>query len=79
MDRRWGSMRTVQVLAVILIIAGVLGLIYGQFRYTKRTHDAKIGPLQLELKEKEIVHVPTWVGVGAIAVGVILLLAGKRR
>ncbi len=77
MDR--GAMRTNQTLAIVLIIAGVLGLIYGQFSYTKKTHDAKIGPLELQVKEKETVNIPTWVGVGAIAAGVILLLASKRQ
>ncbi len=72
-------MKTNQILAIVLIIAGVLALIYGQFSYTKKTHDAKIGPLELEVKEKEMVSVPNWVGVGAIAVGVILLLVSKRR
>lgn len=72
-------MRANQILAIVLIIAGVLVLIYGQFSYTKKTHDAKIGPLELQVKEKETVSVPNWVGVGAIAVGVILLLASKRR
>jgi len=72
-------MRTTQIVAIVLIFAGVLGLIYGHFSYTKETHGAKIGPLELEVKEKETVNVPTWVGVAAIAVGVILLLASKRR
>lgn len=72
-------MRTTQIVAIALIFAGVLGLIYGHFSYTKETHEAKIGPLELEVKEKETVNVPTWVGVGAIAVGVIMLLARKRR
>ncbi len=72
-------MRRDQILAIVLIAAGVLGLIYGQFSYTKKTHDAKIGPLELRVKEKETVAVPTWVGVGAIAAGVVLLLASKKR
>jgi hypothetical protein len=48
---------------------------YGKFSYTKETHDAKLGPLELSVKEKQTVNVPAWAGVGAIAVGAILLLA----
>ncbi len=67
-----------QIVAIALIAAGVLGLIYGSFSYTKDTHEAKIGPLQLSVKEKETVNVPVWAGVGAIAVGVVLLALGRR-
>lgn len=68
-----------QVVAIVLIAAGVLGLAYGSFSFTKETHEAKIGPLQLSVKEKETVNVPVWAGVGAIAVGVVLLVVGRRR
>ena len=68
-------MSTVKIIAVILIVAGTLGLVYGGFSYTKETHDAKLGPLELSVKEKQTVNVPAWAGVGAIAVGAILLLA----
>jgi hypothetical protein len=67
-----------QIVAIALIVAGVLGLVYGGFSYTKDTHEAKIGPLQLSVKEKENVNVPVWAGVGAIAVGVVLLALGRR-
>jgi hypothetical protein len=71
-------MGKIKTMAVILIIAGTLGLVYGQFTYTKETHDTKLGPLEIQVKEKETVNVPTWAGVGAIAVGVILLLKNKK-
>jgi hypothetical protein len=64
---------------VVLIAAGVLGLIYGGFSYTKESHDLKLGPIELSVKEKQSVNVPLWVGVGAIAVGVALLLFGGRK
>jgi len=64
---------------VVLIAAGVLGLIYGGFSYTKESHDLKLGPIELSVKEKQSVNVPMWVGVGAIAVGVALLLFGGRK
>ena len=53
-----------QIIAVILIVAGVLGLLYGGFSYTKETQEAKIGPLELSVKDKETVNVPVWAGVG---------------
>ena len=67
-----------QLIAIILIAAGVLGLVYGSFTYTKETHDAKVGPLQFSIKEKETVNVPVWAGVGSIAGGVILLLMRRK-
>jgi hypothetical protein len=72
-------MSSTKIIAIVLIVAGVLGLAYGKFTYTKETHDAKIGPIELSVKDKETVNVPMWVGVGAIVVGAGLLLAGGKR
>lgn len=68
-----------KILAILLIVGGVLGLVYGSFTYTKETHDAKIGPLEVSVKDKETVNIPVWAGVGAIGVGGALLLLGSRR
>ena len=65
------------MIAIVLIAAGILGLAYGGFTYTKETHNTKIGPIELTVKDKETVNIPVWAGVGAIAVGVILLFARK--
>lgn len=72
-------MGSTKIIALVLIVAGVLGLAYGKFTYTKDTHDAKIGPIELSVKDKETVNVPMWAGIGAIVVGAGLLLAGGRR
>jgi hypothetical protein len=65
--------------AIVLIAAGVLGLVYGSFSYTKETHDAKLGPIELSVKEKETVNIPVWAGVGAIVIGGALLLVGGKK
>ena len=57
-------MNAVKTAAVVLIAAGVLGLGYGGFSYTKDTHEAKLDPLELSVKDKETVNVPVWAGVG---------------
>jgi TRAP-type C4-dicarboxylate transport system permease small subunit len=72
-------MDAVKIVAMVLIVAGVLALVYGSFSYTKETHEAKIGPLELSVKEKETVNIPVWAGVGAIVVGGILLVARVKR
>ena len=68
-----------QIVAIVLIALGVLGLVYGSFSYTKEKHEAKIGPLQFSITEKETINVPMWAGVGAIGAGVILLVVGRKR
>lgn len=67
-------MSALKIVALLLIVGGVVGLIYGGVTYTKSTHDAKIGPLELSIKDKETVNIPVWAGVGAIVVGGALLL-----
>ena len=72
-------MSLVKVVAALLIAAGALGLIYGGFSFTKETHDVKLGPLELSVKEKQSVSVPVWAGVAAIVVGAGLLLVGGKK
>jgi len=68
-----------KILGIILLVGGILALTYGGFNFTKKTHEAKLGPLQLEYKEKQHVNVPSWAGVAAIVVGGGLLLVGGKR
>jgi hypothetical protein len=72
-------MNAVKIAAIVLIVAGVLGLVYGGFSYTKETDVVKLGPLELTVKEKQNVNIPIWGGVGAIVVGGALLLFGSKR
>lgn len=72
-------MSAIRILAIILIVAGILGLAYGQFSYTKETHEAKVGPFEVQVKEKQTVNIPSWAGTGAVVLGVILLIAEKKR
>jgi hypothetical protein len=67
-----------RILAIVLLAAGILALLYGGFSYTKETHDAKIGPLEISVSEKQRVNVPMWAGVGLAVVGAGLLISGKK-
>ena len=70
-------MNAVKMLAIVLIVAGGLGLAYGSFTYTKETHQAKLGPIELTVKDTETVNIPVWAGVGALVAGMILLFVRK--
>ena len=70
-------MNAVKMLAIVLIVAGALGLAYGSFTYTKETHQTKIGPIELSVEDKETVNIPVWAGVAAMVVGAFLLFARK--
>ena len=72
-------MNAVKMAGIVLIVAGALGLAYGSFSWTKETHEAKLGPIELSVKEKQTVNVPVWAGGGAIVAGGLLLLLGGRK
>ena len=72
-------MNTTRLIAIVLIVAGVLSLVYGGFSYTKDTTAVKIGPIELSVKEKETVNIPMWAGIGAIVIGGLLLVLGNKK
>jgi uncharacterized membrane protein YidH (DUF202 family) len=67
------------ILGVLLIAAGVAGLVYGSFSYTREEHKAKLGPLQFSIKEQETVVIPGWLSVTAVAAGTVLLVINRRK
>jgi hypothetical protein len=72
-------MSTTKIIGILLIAAGVLGLIYGGFSYTRETHTAKLGPLELKVQEKETVVVPVIASAAAIALGVFLIVGVRSK
>lgn len=72
-------MTGIKIAAIVLIVAGILGLVYGGFSYTKETHEASLGPIELSIEEKDSVNIPVWAGVGAIVLGGVLLLVGSKK
>jgi len=71
-------MSAVKMLALALIVAGGAALVYGGFSYTRETHQAKLGSLELSIKDTETVNIPVWLGIGAMVAGVILLVGIKK-
>jgi len=40
-------MNATKIAAIVLIVAGILGLVYGSFSYTEQTHEVKLGAIEL--------------------------------
>lgn len=72
-------MSAMKIAAIVLIVAGALGLVYGGFSYTRDTHSTKMGPFEMTVKDRETVNIPLWVGVGAIVAGGLMLVVPRRR
>lgn len=72
-------MSALKIVALLLIAAGIIGLAYGGITYTRKTHDAKLGPFEVSVKDKETLDIPVWAGVGAIVVGGALLFVRRKE
>jgi TRAP-type C4-dicarboxylate transport system permease small subunit len=71
-------MNALKLLALLLIVGGGLGLVYGGFTYTKQTHTTDIGPLHLEVRERQHVNIPLWAGLVALIGGGLLLVVPHK-
>jgi hypothetical protein len=68
-----------RIVAILLIALGALALVYGGFSYTQDRTAAKIGPIELNVKETKTVPIPLWAGIAGIVLGGVLLVAGNKR
>ena len=67
-----------RMIGIVILAAGILALVYGGFSYTRQTHEAKVGPLEISVSENRQVNVPVWAGVVFAVVGGGLLISGRK-
>lgn len=72
-------MNGVKIIGVLLIVAGLLGVTLGGFSFTKETHKASLGPINVSFAEEKQINVPLWASVAAIVAGAAVLVAGSKR
>jgi uncharacterized membrane protein YphA (DoxX/SURF4 family) len=72
-------MNAMKIAGIVLVVLGLAGFFTGGFSFTKNTTKAEIGPLKLQVQEKESVNVPQWLSIGAVVIGGVLLVLGFKR
>ena len=72
-------MNTTKIIGIVLLVAGVLGLVMGGFSFTKETHKANIGPISMSVEEKQTVNIPLWASIAALVAGAAVLVAGSKK
>jgi LPXTG-motif cell wall-anchored protein len=73
------EMKAFTIVAIVLIAAGILVLVFGQFSYTKKSEGARLGPIELTINEKQTVNMPAWAGAGAIVAGATMLVFAHSK
>jgi uncharacterized membrane protein YidH (DUF202 family) len=66
------------LIAILLIVVGLLGLLYGGFTYTRDKKVVDIGSVQITRQEHERVPISPIIGVVVLVSGVFLLMTGKH-
>ena len=69
-------MNKLKVGAIVLIIAGTLGLVYSQVTYAGGAW-RPVGGVAISVSNR-MVNIPIWAAVSAIVVGSLILLAHHR-
>ena len=72
-------MTATRIAGIILIVLGAVGLMTGGFSFTHEKTAAKIGPLELNVQERESVNFPQWLSIGAMLLGGVVLVVGMRK
>ncbi len=68
-----------RLVGIVMLVAGLTGLAVGTFQYTQKKDVLKVGPIEVQSKEKETVAIPPLAAGAVAAVGLVLVLAGRKK
>jgi uncharacterized membrane protein HdeD (DUF308 family) len=70
--------RFVIILGIVLLVAGVVGLVHPNFSYHKQEEVAKIGPIKATMDEEKTAQIPAALSIVLLVSGIGLVLLGPR-
>jgi len=71
-------MKPIVLLGVVLIVAGLAGLLISHVSWTETKPLVDLGPLHVNSQESHTVWIPTVAAIMAVLAGIGLVFAGKR-
>lgn len=71
-------MKSLGILGILLIVAGVAGLAIDNISFTERKTIIDAGPIQVTADEQRTIPIPTIAGVAAVVAGAALLFLGRQ-
>jgi len=72
-------MKPLMLVGVVLIVLGAAGLIAGGITYKTERESVNLGPIHATVQEDKRISIPPIVGGLAMAAGVVLVLAGRKK
>ena len=71
-------MSSLRLVAMLLIAAGIVGLMCGCITYTKMPNGVWVGRFELSIRNQDAINAPVWAGIGSVAIGAVLLAVGLK-
>ena len=72
-------MKPLAIVGVLLILAGIAGLIVGRFTYTTEEKVLEVGPLVATAEKEHSIRFPDIAGIVAVVAGGVLVVVSRRR
>ena len=71
-------MKPLMILGLVLLLAGIGGLIVPNISWTQTETVAEIGPVEINADREKNVWIPTAASIAAILAGLGLVVAGRK-
>jgi hypothetical protein len=72
-------MRPLVVFGVVLVVAGIVGLVVANVSFTEHKTVLDAGPIKITEDQQRVIPIPTIACIAVMIVGLVLVFAGRRR
>ena len=72
-------MKSIAIIGLLLIVAGIAGLVLGEVSFTKRETVVQIGDAKIDAETKDTYPIPAVASIAAVVAGVVLVVVGYRK